>query len=57
MVLIYKQHTTTEIADKLFLSSKTVEGHRNRLLQKTNARNTAGLVVFAFKNQLVTTDI
>ena len=57
MVLINKQHTTAEIADKLFLSSKTVEGHRNRLLQKTNARNTAGLVVFAFKNQLVTTDI
>jgi DNA-binding CsgD family transcriptional regulator len=30
-----------------------VDGHRNNLLEKTGARNTAGLVIFAIKNNLV----
>ena len=51
--LICKEHTTGEIAGKLFLSERTVEGHRNNLLQKTGARNTAGLVIFALRNKLV----
>ena len=48
--LICKQYTTEEIAEKLFISAKTVNGHRNNLLQKTGSRNVAGLVVYAFKN-------
>ncbi len=52
--LICQQLTTDEIAEKLFISSKTVNGHRNNLLQKTGSRNTAGLVVFALKNKIVT---
>ncbi len=44
---ICQELTTTEIAGQLFLSPRTVEGHRNKILQKTRARNTAGLVVFA----------
>lgn len=51
--LICQQFTSEEIADKLFISVKTVNGHRNNLLQKTGARNTAGLVVYALKNNLV----
>ncbi|MCU0326833.1 MAG: response regulator transcription factor [Spirosomaceae bacterium] len=51
--LICKQHTAQEIADKLFISTRTVDGHRNNLLEKTGVRNTAGLVVFAIKNGLV----
>jgi DNA-binding NarL/FixJ family response regulator len=51
--LICLQHTTEEIAEKLFISTKTVNGHRINLLQKTNSRNTAGLVIYAVKNQLV----
>lgn len=47
--LICKELTTAEIADKIFLSPRTVEGYRNRLLDKTGARNTAGLVVYAAK--------
>ncbi len=47
---ICRELTTKEIADKLFISARTVEGHRNRLLEKTGARNTAGLVVFAIKH-------
>lgn len=51
--LICREHTTQEIAEKLFLSVRTVEGHRNNLLEKTGARNTAGLVIFALRNELV----
>jgi len=45
--LICQELTTTEIAGKLFLSPRTVEGYRNNMLQKTGARNVAGLVVYA----------
>jgi DNA-binding NarL/FixJ family response regulator len=51
--LICKEQTTPEIAKRLFLSERTVEGHRNNLLLKTGARNTAGLVIFALRNKLV----
>ncbi|MEZ4829849.1 MAG: response regulator transcription factor [Bacteroidia bacterium] len=51
--LICEQYTTSEIGEKLFISSRTVDGHRNNLLQKLNCRNTAGLVVYAIQNQLV----
>jgi DNA-binding NarL/FixJ family response regulator len=50
--LICKEYTTTEMAEKLFISPRTVDGHRNNLLEKTGARNTAGLVLFAVKNNL-----
>lgn len=39
--------TNTEIAGQLFISPRTVEGHRNNMLLKTGAKNTAGLVVYA----------
>jgi two-component system, NarL family, response regulator NreC len=51
--LICQQYTAEEIGEKLFISAKTVDGHRNNLLQKTGARNVAGLVVYAFKNSIV----
>jgi DNA-binding NarL/FixJ family response regulator len=51
--LIVKEHTTQEIADKLFISLKTVESHRSSLLAKLNARNSAGLVRIAMENNLV----
>ncbi|MBR9921328.1 MAG: response regulator transcription factor [Bacteroidetes bacterium] len=51
--LICEQHTTAEIAEKLFISPRTVDGHRNRLLEKTDSRNTAGLVIYAMHNELV----
>lgn len=50
--LICSEFSTEEIAEKLFISPRTVEGHRNNLLIKTGCRNVAGLVVFAFKNNL-----
>ncbi len=51
--LICQQYNTTEIAEKLFISPRTVEGHRNSLLAKTGARNTAGLVLFAVTNNII----
>ena len=51
--LICKQLTAQEIAEKLFISVRTVDGHRNNLHEKTGMRNTAGLVVFSIKNNLL----
>lgn len=51
--MICNQNTTAEIAEKLFISPRTVEGHRNNLLLKTESKNSAGLVVFAIQNELV----
>jgi DNA-binding CsgD family transcriptional regulator len=54
--LICMQHSTAEIAEKLFISPRTVEGHRNSLLLKTESRNVAGLVVFALQNKIIDFD-
>lgn len=43
----------SEIAEKLFISTKTVEAHRSMLLKKTNSKNTINLVLFAIKNKIV----
>jgi len=51
--LICEECTNQEIADKLFISNRTVEGHRNNLLSKLGCRNTAGLVVHALQSGLV----
>ncbi|MGI4873113.1 MAG: response regulator [Janthinobacterium lividum] len=48
--LICKGLTTADIANQLFISNRTVEGHRQRLLEKTESPNIASLVVFAAKN-------
>lgn len=51
--LIVKEFTNQEIADKLYISSRTVDAHRRNLLQKTGARNTAGLVKYAFQHNII----
>ncbi|MDI5887122.1 MULTISPECIES: response regulator transcription factor [Flavobacterium] len=51
--LICFQKSTVEIAEQLFISPRTVEGHRNNLLLKTESRNIAGLVVYAVQNDLM----
>jgi len=45
--------TNDEIAEKLFISTQTVKGHRSSILSKTNCRNSASLVMYAIKNKLV----
>ena len=42
-----------EIADKLFISKRTVDKHRVNLLSKTGCRNTAALVMYAIKNKMI----
>lgn len=51
--LICLQKSAVEIAEQLFISPRTVEGHRNNLLLKTESRNIAGLVVYAIQNEIV----
>ena len=51
--LICRQYKTSEIAEKLFISPRTVEVHRKNLLVKTGVKNIAGLVIFAIQNSLV----
>lgn len=50
--LICEEHTNAEIAEKIFLSARTVEGIRSSLLEKIGVRNTVGLVLYAVKNGL-----
>lgn len=45
--------TVSEIANKLFLSVKTIEAYRSKLLSKTGAKNTINLILFAIKNKIV----
>ncbi len=52
--LICQEYTTPEIAEKLFTSERTIESHRKSLLEKLKARNTAGLIIKAFKAQIIT---
>ena len=51
--LICAQKTTAEIADKLFISPRTVEGHRNNLLLKTKSKNVAGLVIYGIQKKII----
>lgn len=49
---ICKEYSNMEIAEELFISVRTVEGHRNNLLLKTGCKNTAGLALFAVKHKI-----
>jgi DNA-binding NarL/FixJ family response regulator len=53
LALIAEGYTNQEIAEKLFTSKRTVEGHRQNLIDKTGARNTAALIRFAIVNGLI----
>lgn len=51
--LICEEYTNKEISDRLNLSIRTIEGHRERILMKTNAKNVVGIVMYAVKHNLV----
>jgi DNA-binding NarL/FixJ family response regulator len=53
ITLIAEGYTNVEIADKLFLSPHTVNTHRKNILQKLGVNNTAAIVMYAVKTQLV----
>jgi DNA-binding NarL/FixJ family response regulator len=51
--LICQEKTSQEIADALFISRKTVESHRDRIMAKIEAKNMVGIAMYAVKHQLV----
>lgn len=51
--LICEEMTSQEIADALFISRKTVESHRERIMAKIEAKNMVGIAMYAVKHQLV----
>lgn len=54
LILICRELTNREIANQLGISVRTVDAHRRNILQKTGAKNTAGLVKYAIKHQIFT---
>lgn len=54
LIYICKGFSNQEIADKIFISKRTVDKHRENILQKTQSKNTAELVVYAIKNGIIT---
>jgi len=52
LTLIANELTSEEIGEKLFISKKTVDHHRQHLLEKCGCRSTVGLVKYAIKNGL-----
>jgi len=51
--LIAEGYTNNEMSEKLFLSKRTIEGHRQSLIDKTNSKNTAALIRFAVRNGFI----
>jgi DNA-binding NarL/FixJ family response regulator len=50
--LICQQQTNREIADQLGLSIRTVESHREKIQEKTGAKNSVGVVIYAIRNDM-----
>jgi DNA-binding NarL/FixJ family response regulator len=53
LILICQGLSNQEIGDKLFISKRTVDKHRANILEKSESKNTAQLVVYAIKNRFV----
>lgn len=51
--LVSEGLTNQEIADKLFISKRTVDGHKNNLIVKTGSKNIVELLKFAIKNEVI----
>lgn len=54
--LIVNEYSNIEIAEKLFISVRTVDAHRRNLINKIAVKNTAGLVKFAVSNNMFSED-
>jgi two-component system, NarL family, response regulator DegU len=53
LMLICRELTMREIAEKISLSEKTIQNHRARIMEKLGVRNTVGLVKYAFESGLI----
>lgn len=54
LICICKEMSTREIAENLFITVKTVESHRSKIMEKIGCKNVIGMVVFAILNGLFT---
>jgi DNA-binding NarL/FixJ family response regulator len=50
--LIVREYSNQEIGDELFISVRTVDAHKRNLLEKTGAKNMAGLALYAIEKRL-----
>lgn len=53
LTLICQGLNNKELADKLFLSVKSIERNKTKLMEKTGSKNNAGLIIWAIKNKIV----
>jgi two-component system response regulator DegU len=53
LTLLCQGYSSSKIAERLFISFRTVDGHRKRLLEKTGASNAVSLALFAIRNHLL----
>lgn len=51
--LIAEKFSSKEIAERLAISERTVETHRSNILRKTSSVNTAGLLQYAYQNNII----
>ncbi len=48
--LICKEYSSKQIADKMGLSIRTIDGYRKSILKKSKAKNLVGIVLYALRN-------
>lgn len=51
--LVCEEYTTVGIAEKLFISPRTVDTHRKNILEKTQSKTIVGLIKYAFENNII----
>jgi len=57
LALIGEGLSNAEIAEKLFISIRTVDTHKNNLIIKTGSKNIVSLLIYAIKNRIISIDI
>ena len=50
LMLLVKEYSSQKIADELFISKRTIEGHRKNIMSKLGIKTSVGLVVYALQN-------
>ncbi len=53
LLLVCREYTMKEIGAKLALSEKTIQNHRARIMEKIGAKNTVGMVKYAYETDLI----
>lgn len=53
ILLSCKEYSSKEVASKLFISVRTVEKHRNRIMEKANSKNFIGAILYALKKDYI----